>query len=301
VSSSFDGGIGKFIPAFVITSDLSSIFNIIPRRPIFGDFESKTFTEAEQLAALAFWEGKNIDDVPSLDLIMDTGKDTATEFAPAGTPVPRGEYGNAPYKFSGKLLFTTPRGGASCTASAMGNNGVLTAGHCVHDGSSAFFTNIIFIPQFYQGAAPHGRWAATQVFTTNEWARSGGRGFSRDVGCFRTNSQGGRTLEQTVGKSTPLYSVNHGKSTISIGYPGNIGGGQEMIRAISPQEAGDNMVPPTNRLRSTKTFGASGGPWFINNGANVNGVNSYIKSNPSTHLYSPRFDAYIGDLLKRAL
>jgi len=86
-----------------------------------------------------------------------------------------------------------------------------------------------------------------------------------------------------------------------IGYPGNIGGGREMIQSNSAMENGhNNMSPPTNRVRSTKTFGASGGPWFINQGANVNGVNSYITGQPSSYLYGPRFDAAIQNLLRNA-
>jgi len=264
------------------------------------EFPSQTFTLEEQNAALSFWEGKNAEDVPALDLILDTGKETVEPVEPAGTPVPRNLYNTVPYKYAGKLLFETPRGRASCTASSIGGNAVLTAGHCVHDGSSAFYKNIIFVPQFFEGAAPFQRWPAVSVFTTPEWARSGGRGFARDVGVFKSSNQGGKSLEQTVGKSTPEFSVNIGKPCTSIGYPGNIGGGQSMIHAKSNIEPGDNFNPPTVRKRSTKTFGASGGPWYINNGANVNGVNSYIKSNPSTHLYSPRFDQYIAELLKKA-
>lgn len=225
-----------------------------------SEFPSQDFTIEEQNAALAFWEGKSFDNVPSMDLILDTGKETVEPVEPAGSPVPRNLYNTVPYKYAGRLFFETARGRSSCTASSIGGNAVLTAGHCVHDGSSAFYKNIIFVPQFFEGAAPFQRWPAVSVFTTQEWARSGGRGFARDVGVFKSSNQGGKSLEQTVGAAKPIFSINIGKPSISIGYPGNIGGGNAMIQAKANIEQGDNFNPPTVRLRSTKTFGASGGP-----------------------------------------
>lgn len=111
-----------------------------------------------------------------------------------------------PYKTAGKLIFETGMGESSCTAAAIGGNIVLTAGHCVY--GSRFFTNVVFIPQFYHGQEPQGRWASTHLWTTKEWSTRGvtPEGLARDVGVIRVASVGGRTLEQTVGKTTPIQS-----------------------------------------------------------------------------------------------
>jgi len=216
------------------------------------------------------------------------------------SPVPNGDYGKHPFKYAGKLLFQTSRGSSSCTAVSIGNNAVLTAGHCIHDGAGGFYRNVVFIPQFLNGNAPAGRWNAAQMWTTPEWTRGGGRAFARDVGVIKCSSNGGRTLEQAVGKTTPVYSRGIGMQTICIGYPGNIGGANQMIHSRAAQQAGDSFSPPTKRLSSTMTFGASGGPWFVNGGSNTNGVNSYIKQG-SPFLYAPEMDGQIQNMVRNAM
>jgi hypothetical protein len=67
---------------------------------------------------------------------------------------------------------------------------------------------------------PSGRWTAAQMWTTPEWARGNGRAFARDVGVIKVNSNNGKTLEQTVGKTTPIYVRGVGMATTVIGYPG---------------------------------------------------------------------------------
>jgi len=161
---------------------------------------------------------------------------------------------------------------------------------------------MFFVPQYLNGNGPQGRWTATQMWTTPEWSRGQGRAFGRDVGVFKVNSNNGRTLEQSVGKTTPLYVGGIGAPTIVIGYPGNIGGAREMIHSTGSQTNGDSFPgsPNTKRMGSTMTFGASGGPWFVNGGTNTNGVNSYIRQG-SPFLYAPAMDAQIQNMVRNAL
>jgi hypothetical protein len=73
-----------------------------------------------------------------------------------------------------------------------------------------------------------------------------------------------------------------------------------MIHSKGNQENGDNFSPPTKRMGSTMTFGASGGPWFVNGGTNTNGVNSYIRQG-SPFLYAPQMDGQIESMVRQAL
>jgi len=216
------------------------------------------------------------------------------------SPVPQGQYGQHPFKYAGKLVFQTERGTSSCTAVAIGNNAVLTAGHCIHNGNGAFYRNVVFHPQFLNGNSPAGKWTAAQMWTTPEWSRGQGRAFARDVGVIKVSSNNGKTLEQQVGKTTPVYVRGLGMATICIGYPGNIGGAQQMIHSRANQENGDAFSPPTKKLSSTMTFGASGGPWFVNGGSQTNGVNSYIRQG-SPFLYAPEMDGQISNMVRNAL
>lgn len=65
----------------------------------------------------------------------------------------------------GKLYFTSvPRGDSSCTATAVpsaSKDVVLTAGHCVNGGLTpqgvpVEVTNLVFVPSYADGSAPHG-------------------------------------------------------------------------------------------------------------------------------------------------
>jgi len=284
---------------------------------IFAEFPTIKFSEVEQKDTLKYWEQKNLGHIapmpiPTIDedgnLIDDIveqyynyiAQENDKNLTKSTSPVPQGDYGKHPFKYAGKLIFQTSRGQSSCTAVAIGNNAVLTAGHCIHDGSSAFYKNVVFMPQFLNGNAPQGRWTAAQMWTTNEWTRGGGRAFSRDVGVIKCSPNGGKSLEQQVGKTTPVYSRGVGMQTICIGYPGNIGGANQMIHSKAAQENGDNMNPPTKRLSSTMTFGASGGPWFVNGGSQTNGVNSYIKQG-QPYLYAPNMDGQIQNMVRNAM
>lgn len=55
-------------------------------------------------------------------------KGSITEF------VPSGDYKKEPYKAVGKVYFTEGRSNYVCSGSVVGNNAILTAGHCVSNG-----------------------------------------------------------------------------------------------------------------------------------------------------------------------
>lgn len=58
-----------------------------------------------------------------------------------------------PHKWIGRLTFTTPSGDASCSATAISNNHIVTAAHCVFDTPSrnAWYTNKAFLQLIEMG------------------------------------------------------------------------------------------------------------------------------------------------------
>jgi len=270
-------------------------------------FPTKTVSDAEMVDALLFWTEERIKNAKPLDIpVVNMAEPFNETFQDGGNtkPVPENQYRNQPYRTAGKLLFNTGSGTASCTASSIGNNAVLTAGHCIHPGNgNNYYTQVVFRPQHLDNTAPLGVWPAARLWTTNEWARGGGRAFSRDVGAVQVSSQNGRTVAQAIGGQSPtVFNQNGRLPTECIGYPGNFGNAQKMIHSVGNQADGHtNMSPPTLKVPSRMTFGASGGPWFVNNGANTNGCNSYIVTGGvSQFLYGPRFDNLIQQLLANA-
>src|SRR5262249_3494443 len=66
-------------------------------------------------------------------------------------------YTTYPYITVGKLFFRQNGGSYVASASSIGNNGIWTAGHCVHAGDnkpSGWSTNMVFIPGYRDNVAP---------------------------------------------------------------------------------------------------------------------------------------------------
>eukprot|EP01080_Neovahlkampfia_damariscottae_P009723 gene9723-1927_t len=210
-----------------------------------------------------------------------------------------GDFGKMPYKTAGKLYFGFS---SSCSAAIAGENIVMTAGHCVHDGKGQWHKNVIFIPQYRgQGHQPFGKWAASRLYATNGWIRGGGQGWARDVGIARMAPINGKSIAQTVGgKLTPIYNTGRNVDTMSLGYPNNFGGGFYMVQSVGKQSVGHTPFnPSTVRLPSDMRAGSSGGPWTVN-GNGINGVNSYISSKEPGFSFSPYFDGTIRSLVNMA-
>ena len=112
-----------------------------------------------------------------------------------------------PHKWDGKFTFTTPSGGASCSATVISGNNIVTAAHCVYDTPSRnqFYTNKIFTPAYRNGSAPFGTFPTTTCSVLTAWANLSG-GFSintwsrHDVAvCTLGKNALGQTINQAVG------------------------------------------------------------------------------------------------------
>lgn len=213
---------------------------------------------------LAFWTPERIKNtkplpIPIID-IHGAPSSNQTKFATVPVPEP---YSSSPYKAVGRLFFSIGTGTASCTACAIGGNVVLTAGHCVHNGNNAFYTNFVFVPQYNNGNQPLGTWISQKQWTTAEWATGNGRAYAKDVGVIKVNSRLGRTVEQVIGhKYQPIFNQPRIFPAVTLGYPGNIDNSKKMIMSDGVSSEGHSFyVPKTLKMPSTMTFGASGGSW----------------------------------------
>jgi V8-like Glu-specific endopeptidase len=217
-------------------------------------------------------------------------------------PLPKELVDKFPYKCAGKLLMHNPKTGTdhSCTASSAGGRVVATAGHCVTPGREKFwYEKVLFIPQYYEGNAPAGKWPAVTILTTDEWWNN--QYLGRDVAFFTTPlNEDSKSLSEVVGAITPVFSKGRDFEAHLIGYPKNIGDTQVPIRSIGKIEMGDRSYnPPTMAVNSAMTFGASGGPWIIN-GRNLYGTNSYINYSRPDTIFASYFDARIELLYQNA-
>lgn len=197
-----------------------------------------------------------------------------------------------PYSAVGKLFFTVPsEGNFVCSASVIANRLVVTAGHCVHEGSGGaggYFTNFLFVPAYRDGNAPFQRWTWSFVATSTAWMTGGGDvPNAGDWGILemKDNVVSGvtRTIGSVAGKlgfATNKLAQNH---LHLLGYPCNFDSCQKMHQVTSAN--GDLDAPNNVQYGSDMTGGSSGGPWVQNFG---------VRSVGQTGGLNPAFNQVVG-------
>jgi hypothetical protein len=172
-----------------------------------------------------------------------------------------------PYRTVGRLFFTAGGKPMFCSASVIQRRIVVTAGHCVHSGtSSGYFSNWMFVPAYRDGSAPLLTWTWRAALVTDTWATSGGTvPGTADYAMIEFADQpvGGwlRALGNVtgwLGWQTLSLEWNH---TSKLGYPCNLDNCQKMQNIMSDDVAfGNNIVSDGSDAGS----GSDGGPWVQN-------------------------------------
>jgi hypothetical protein len=176
-------------------------------------------------------------------------------------PIPAGWYGSFAIRNVGKVFFS--KGGLNyvCSGSAIGNRGVLTAGHCLSEGG-VFHSNWIFVPAYKNGLAPFGVWSQFDAVVFTVWHFNGD--FCRDVGAAVVFDQGGQTLAQRIGNLGFAWNQSRLLSWSSHGYPAEspwIGAIQvESNASFSVMDSPGGCTPFTNGIGTRQNGGSSGGP-----------------------------------------
>ncbi len=193
-----------------------------------------------------------------------------------------------PYCTVGKLFMTFDGANFVGSAWTIAGSGVFTAGHCVFDSSrGGWADNLLFVPQYHDGAAPLGRWTFNQIASLRGWTED--RDFRFDMAAFKTD----RPIQPSTGSLGWManYPPNQGPYT-GLGYPAahhptHGFNGQRMWRSTGNYRGGSNPIQVYNDM----TGGCSGGPWAVWKQGDVraNGLNSFRYTNDPTSLYSPHF------------
>lgn len=185
-----------------------------------------------------------------------------------------------PQRAIGKLF--TSRG--SCSASVISpNNIIVTAAHCCYDRSRGqWIGGWQFAPAYKDGFAPYGmfNWRRAQVVP--RWISHGDR---RSDVCVIQLANNNRNRPVTYYTGWLGRSWNWGPTQVhhSIGYPGNIGGGNKQELCVSESFNPSSGCGGTSVLNTgcSMTYGASGGPW-IRAYRSSNWVNSVVSGYDGT-------------------
>jgi V8-like Glu-specific endopeptidase len=129
-----------------------------------------TVGKAAQAAAHGFWTRARMESATPVRQPGQPGAKASTAGPPPGIPNPT--YFNG-VRTVGALFFTTGTKAHFCTASVVDSvtfNLILTAAHCVYDGSYA--ANVAYVPEWHRGVSPYGAWPVRTITVAAGWVRS---------------------------------------------------------------------------------------------------------------------------------
>jgi hypothetical protein len=268
----------------------------------------------EAARVLRYWTPARMASARPLDLVADRKGDTRLRLghpSPAATAsfltVPAPE--EPPYSVEGRVFVKQGDLRGYCSGTAIDSPSrqlVLTAGHCVnsgHEGGRTVWSQYLeFVPAYTAGRAPFGAFVSKRdaVYAPKPWTRYGNDDF--DVGAFLTHpDKRGLNVADAVGGGAAIaLDLPRYQSFQAFGYPGNV---KRLQSCRSPYTGDDRLSfplpgPPTQGIRCHWAPGASGGGWLIEEGARIDGLNSYLYIGNTSHTYGPYFSQEtVGDLV----
>ena len=214
-----------------------------------------------------------------------------------GVPT-QADVGTRPFWNGGVLFFTKPDGkDYQCTAAFMGqNNTLMTAAHCVRDGSTgAWYSNFNFRRAYDNGGGQSVGWKCAMAYYM--WA-SPPNNYKYDYAFILANTTSGVGW---LGLKTQIpYST-----WTAIGYPQNYGNNKYMYEVEGDKgPIGGGIVQMNN---NPMNFGASGGAWIAElttphvGGNYAVGLNSFIRSSDPGKMWGPYFDSEFYSLYQKTV
>jgi V8-like Glu-specific endopeptidase len=219
-------------------------------------------------------------------------------------------------KRSGRILFSTVAGDWICSGSVVndgtgnGQSIVLTAGHCVYDGSEGWSFNFMYIPDFDDAPTytcantVYGCWTATRLAANSTFVSGGGFGTNQtvavDYGFARVGTGGKNNLELdsvTSGYDLNTAALSNNEVKWAFGYPAaGKYHGSDLVYCKGPT-INDPNGAATWGIACDMTGGSSGGPWIWNTtnpaqyttATKLTSVNSYGYSG-LTYMFGPKFN-----------
>jgi len=158
----------------------------------------------------------------------------------------------------GALFVRDASGGHFCTASVVASPGrdlLITAAHCINGGKNGGYRHdIVFIPDYRDGAAPFGVWTPAKLIVAPRWDADSDPAV--DVGFVVLKPLDGKNIEDVLGANTLGIDTGYRHLVRVTGYPATTDAPVACIDWTSQQS--------TDQLRFAcggYPGGTSGSPW----------------------------------------
>lgn len=213
--------------------------------------------------------------------------------------------GGAVATTTGRVYLTMGGDEYFCSASTVnsGNHDVVvTAGHCLKDGTGAWASKWTFVPGYHDGKRPYGGFTARRMFVASGWSSHANDDY--DIGMATLNTSHGAHVVDKVGGQGIAFGRARPKSAWAFGYPAD------------PPYRGKKLVYCNGKLRRDTettdqgmrcdmTEGASGGPWLTgfhrsSGNGTLMSVTSFKYSDQRSLMYGPYFGAQARKVYKKA-
>lgn len=183
---------------------------------------------------------------------------------------------------TGRVFFTLDGTEYACSAVVVGGvraDVVMTAAHCISDGSGGWARNWTFIPGYSAGKAPHGRYLAKTFFVAKQWAD--GAAENDDVAFVVVRPAPGnktKNVANATGSEPIVFGYRSARASV-FGYPAKPPFNGSKLDYCSGKVLADPYGAADAGLRCAMTEGDSGGPWLSNfNPATGKGVITGVTS-----------------------
>ncbi|MEV1239502.1 trypsin-like serine peptidase [Nonomuraea sp. NPDC050022] len=245
-----------------------------------------------------------------------TGEKVTRESEKARIPVPRFQSarpltttsgsrwltGGAVTRTTGRVFLTVSGIDFVCSASTVKSASrdlVVTAGHCVKDGTGEWAANWQFVPGYRDGGGhPYGQYAARRMFVTGPWAHSADDSY--DVGMVALTTAESRHVTDVVGGQQIAFNGPRGGQTFGFGFPADPPYDGEHLVYCAGRLHGDPYKQTRDQgLGCDMTAGSSGGPWLsgfdpATGTGEITSLSSFKYSDDQRTMYGP----YFGDAAK---
>ena len=170
---------------------------------------------------------------------------------------------------TGKVFLTMNGHDFTCSASVVDSQNrstLVTAGHCVKDGTGQWAQNWTFVPGHTDGHSPYGRYTARDMIVPTQWAQEADD--SHDYAAVVLNTDDGTAVQDRVGAQEIAFDtwteerVRDGVQIYTFGYPSAAPFDGRELHYCSGTTTPDTGDTTANGMRCAMTQGSSGGPWF---------------------------------------